>query len=167
MTAAMTPIIRDETERDLAAIRTVHRLAFGGEGEGSLVGALRISGDAVISLVAEWEERVVGHVLLSRLEAPMRALALAPVGVLPDDQRRGIGSALIRAALKRAKSEHWEAVFVVGEPAYYRRFGFCAEAARGYVCTYAGDFFMVRALGAAALPTTGGIDYPAPFRALE
>jgi putative acetyltransferase len=167
MKRAMRLIIRDEAERDLAAIRTVHRLAFGGESEGSLVDALRVSGDAAISLVAEREDRVVGHVLLSRLHAPMRALALAPVGVLPDHQRQGIGSALIRAALERAQGDHWEAVFVVGEPAYYRRFGFCAEAARGHVCTYAGDFFMVRALGAAALPTTGGIDYPAPFRALE
>jgi putative acetyltransferase len=162
----MTTIIRDETERDLAAIRTVHRLAFGGEGEGSLVDALRRSGEAVLSLVAEWESQIVGHVLLSRLEAPMRALALAPVGVLPEHQRRGIGSALIRTALERAQGEAWEAVFVVGEPAYYRRFGFGVEAARGYACTYAGDFFMVRALGTVALPTTGRIDHPAPFRAL-
>jgi putative acetyltransferase len=163
----MTLIIRDETKGDLAAIRTVHRLAFGGEGESRLVDALRSSGDAVLSLVAEREDRVVGHVLLSRLEAPMRALALAPVGVLPDHQRRGIGSALIRASLGRAQGEGWEAVFVVGEPAYYRRFGFGVEAARGYACTYAGDFFMIRALAHDPLPPTGRIEYRAAFGDLE
>jgi putative acetyltransferase len=163
----MALIIRDETERDFAAILSVHRLAFAGEGEGSLVDTLRQSGDAVISLVAEREDRIVGHILLSRLEAPMRALALAPIGVVPDHQGQGIGSALIRTALERAQSERWQAMFVVGEPAYYRRFGFSVEDARDYDCVYAGAFFMIRALVAGPLPSAGRVDYPAPFAALE
>jgi putative acetyltransferase len=164
---AMTVIIRDETGRDHEAVRRVHRLAFAGEAEVLLVDALRRSGDSAIALVAEQAERVVGHVLLSRLEAPMRALALAPVGVLPEHQGQGIGSALVRAALKRAQGEGWAAVFVLGEPAFYRRFGFSIEAARGYSCLYAGEFFMVRALVPDPLPTTGRIDYPPPFGELE
>lgn len=159
----MAAIIRDETKSDLAAIRTVHRLAFAGEGEARLVDALRRSGDAVLSLVAERENRVVGHVLLSRLEAPMRALALAPIGVLPDQQGRGFGSALIRAGLERARREGFDAVFVLGEPAFYRRFGFSVEDARDYESVYAGAFFMVRPLVAGSLPTAGRIDYPAAF----
>jgi putative acetyltransferase len=163
----MTVTIRDETGRDHEAIRTVHRLAFAGEAEVLLVDALRRLGDAVISMVAEQAGQVVGHVLLSRLEAPMRALALAPVGVLPEHQGRGIGSALIRAALERAQGEGWAAVFVVGEPAFYRRFGFSVEAAQDYVCPYAGEFFMIRALVPDPLPATGRIDYPPPFGDLE
>jgi putative acetyltransferase len=162
----MAVIIRDETISDVAAIRTVHRLAFAGEDEARLVDALRRSGDAVLSLVAERPDPIVGHVLLSRLEAPMRALALAPFGVLPDYQRRGIGSALIRAALERARSEGFDAVFVLGEPAYYRRFGFSVEDAQGYECVYAGAFFMIRVLAAGSVPTVGGIDYPAAFAGL-
>lgn len=162
----MAFIIRDETESDLAAIRTVHRLAFAGEDEARLVDALRRSGDTVLSLVAERQDRIIGHVVLSRLEAPMRALALAPVGVLPDYQRRGIGSALIRAALKRAQSDDFDAVFVLGEPAYYRRFGFSVEDAEGYECVYAGAFFMIRPLAAGMLPTVGLIDYPPAFAGL-
>ena len=163
----MAAIIRDESPSDREAVREVHRLAFGGEVEGRLVDAVRQSGDAAISLVAEQESRIVGHVLLSRLEAPMRALALAPLGVLPRYQGRGIGSALVRSALAWAQNDGWAAIFVVGEPAFYRRFVFSVEAARGFASPYAGEFFMVCALVPEALATTGRIDYPAPFADLE
>ena len=69
---------------DHAAVARLHRLAFEGDAEARLVDALRRSGAATVSLVAEAEGRVVGHVLLSRLEAPENALALAPLAVLPD-----------------------------------------------------------------------------------
>src|SRR3546814_20202077 len=85
--------IRDEAERDHGAVREVHRSAFPGEDEARLVDALRLTGDAVVSLVAERGKQIVGHALFSRLDAPMRALALAPVGVRPDRQGQGIGSA--------------------------------------------------------------------------
>lgn len=170
----MTVIIRDETGRDRDAVRAVHRLAFAGEDEGRLVDALRQAGDAVISLVAddgaengaEDGHRIVGHALFSRLDAPMRALALAPVGIRPDHQGRGAGSALVREGLDRAERAGWAAVFVLGEPAFYGRFGFDVDAARGYACAYAGDHFMVRALGPGRIPTSGRIAYPAPFAAL-
>src|SRR3546814_9680333 len=93
----------------------------------------------------------------------MRALALAPVGVRPDRQGQGIGSALIRNGIDRARNEGWNAVFVLGEPDYYRRFGFDADAARGYACAYAGECFMVQALGSTHIPRSGRIAYPAPF----
>ena len=93
----------------------------------------------------------------------MRALALAPVGVLPDHQGRGVGSALIHAALERARSKGFDAVFVLGEPAYYRRFGFSVEDARDYESVYAGAFFMIRPLVAGSLPTAGRIEYPPAF----
>lgn len=160
-------VVRDETAADHEAIRTLHRLAFAGEAEARLVDALRGSGNAAISLVADRHAHVLGHVLLSRLEAPMRMLALAPVAVLPEHQRRGIGAAMIRTALARAQGEGWQAVAVLGDPDYYVRFGFSAEDARAYACAYAGPYFMIRALVDDPLPRGGSIGYPAAFAALE
>lgn len=164
-------VVRDERLGDHAAVRELHRLAFGGDVEAGLVDALRHSDDAVISLVAERPEhlngRLSGHILFSRLEAPMRALALAPLAVLPEAQRQGIGSTLVRQGLARAKQEGWQAVFVLGEPAYYRRFGFSQDAARPYACPYNGDYFMMVRLGTDILPPAGTLIYAAPFRELE
>jgi putative acetyltransferase len=159
--------IRDETGADHAAVARVHRLAFGGDAEARLVEALRRSGAAAASLVAECGGgTIVGHVLLSRLVSPPGALALAPLAVLPDRQRRGVGSALVRAALARARAGGWAAAFVLGNPAFYGRFGFEAEAARGYASPYAGEHFMVAPLGAEPLPGVGAVVHPEPFAAL-
>ena len=160
--------IRDETEADHAAVARLHRLAFRSGAEARLVDALRRSGAAVVSLIAECGSggAVVGHVLLSRLEAPERALALAPLAVLPDHQRRGVGSALARAALARARQGGWAAVFVLGDPAFYGRFGFSAEAALGYASPYAGEHFQAAPLGPEPLPGVGAVVYPVPFAAL-
>ena len=87
--------------------------------------------------------RTVGHVLLSRMTAPVRALALAPLAVATDWQRRGIGTALVEAALERARAAGSQAVFVLGDPAYYRRFGFRADLAAGFASPYAGPHLMV------------------------
>ena len=134
-----------------------------------IVDDLNRSGDAVISLVAEHDSlvaehdtKVVGHVLFSRLGAPMRALTLSPLGVHPDVQRAGIGSALIRKGLERARQDQWQAVFVLGSPAYYGRFGFNAAAAEAYTSPYYGWPFMARFLDASA-PRTGRIDFPDAF----
>jgi putative acetyltransferase len=155
----------DETVADHAAVGRLHRLAFGGDAEARLVDALRRSGAAAVSLVAECGGGVVGHVLLSRLISPPDALALAPLAVLPDQQRRGVGSALVRAALARARERGWTAVFVLADPAYYGRFGFDADAARGYAGPYAGEHFKAAPLGPAPLPGAGVVIRPEPFAA--
>ena len=94
---------------------------------------------------------MVGHVLLSRLRSPAGALALAPVSVRPDRQGEGIGSALIRAALEQAAAAGCQAVFVLGEPEYYGRFGFLAESAEAFATPYPGPYFMALALEEGAL----------------
>jgi putative acetyltransferase len=109
--------------------------------------------------------RVIGHVLFSKLKAPMKALGLAPVAVHPSFQRQGIGLALIREGLALAKEEGWTCVFVLGDPAYYGRFGFRAESAKGYNSPYSGDHFM--AVPLADVPKTGEILYPEPFKLLD
>ena len=158
-------IIRSETSNDHDAIRDIHRLAFGRPDEAKLVDDLRQRGDAVISLVAERDNRVIGHVLFSKLKAPMKALGLAPVAVHPSFQKQGVGAALIREGLAQAKKEGWLCVFVLGDPAYYGRLGFRVESAKAYSSPYSGDHFM--ALPFNDVPNTGEIIYPEPFKLLD
>jgi putative acetyltransferase len=158
--------IREERPADYGEVAAIHRAAFGGDDEAVLVEALRKSGDAAISLVAASEGRCVGHVLFSRLDAPVRSLALAPLAVRREWQREGIGSALVEAGLAHARKDGFQAVFVVGSAAYYERFGFSVDAARGFSSPYAGEHFMMTWLGS-ALVGRGSIRYARAFDALR
>ncbi len=164
--------IREEQDGDAAGIRDVHRAAFGGTAEAVLVDRLRDARLVLVSLVAVEHGRIVGHVLFSELPVEgaartVRAASLAPVAVLPDCQRRGIGSALIREGLAACAARGCEAVIVVGEPAYYERFGFSARRAHHLASPYAGEFCMALALTPGALDCGAGkILYSAPFHDL-
>jgi putative acetyltransferase len=134
----MSPIvIRDERPADHASVYDLQAAAFGQRGEADLVVALRRDAEPQLSLVAERAGRVIGHVFVAPVqigrgpEAPEFG-GLAPIGVWPEFQRSGAGSALIRAGLARCPALGWHAVFLVGNPAYYRRFGFEQVAARGF-----------------------------------
>ena len=162
----MTVTIRAEDPADIPAIRDVVVAAFGRDMEAELVDRLRGDGDGVISLVAVEGGRIVGHVLFSRMSAPFRALGLAPVSVAPDRQRSGIGSGLIRAGLARSARDGWQAVFVLGEPAFYRRFGFDPDLAKGFSSPYAGPYLMALALDGRLPVTKGEIEYAAAFAGL-
>jgi putative acetyltransferase len=121
--------IRPAQQTDHAMVLAVHREAFRREGEAALVDRLEREGVDRISLVAEVGSRVVGHVLFSeaRLALDSQDLvigALGPVGVLRDHQRHGIAAALIRRGLELSWERGWPAVIVLGDPAYYERFGF-------------------------------------------
>ena len=140
--------------------------AFPKPAEADLVDQLPADGDSIISLIAVDDDLVVGHILFSKLNAPFRALALAPVSVLPDRQNAGIGSRLIRAGLERAVRDGWQGVFVLGEPEYYGRFGFDAEAAKGFASPYAGPYFMALALTGELSATMGTIEHAPAFAAL-
>jgi predicted N-acetyltransferase YhbS len=158
-------IIRSETINDHDAIREIHRLAFGRPAEAKLVDDLRQSRDAAISLVAERDSQIIGHVLFSKLKAPMKAVGLAPVAVHPSFQKQGVGSALVREGLAQAKEDGWMCGFVLGDPAYYGRFGFRVENARGYSSPYSGGHLMAVLFG--DVPKTGEIVYPEPFKLLD
>lgn len=158
--------LRDEDTTDSETVFHVVAEAFGRDDEARLVERLR-GGDAVVSLVAADEGGVVGHVMLSQMDAPFRALALAPLSVLPRHERRGIGAELVRAAIERAKALGWDAIFVLGDPKYYGRFGFRADLAAGFASLYAGPHLMVLPLGEALPKTTGAIDYAAAFADLD
>ncbi|MDQ3695792.1 MAG: N-acetyltransferase [Chloroflexota bacterium] len=159
--------IRDETPADFTAIRAVVNAAFPGPAEARLVDRLRADGDAVYSLVAVEDVAVVGHVMFSRMTAPVRALGLGPLAVAPGRQRTGIGRRLVHSGLARARDDGWEAVFVLGDPAYYQRFGFTATFAAGFTSPYAGPHLMGLALGDDPLATTTGrIAYALAFSAV-
>lgn len=159
--------ITSETSGFEGAIRALLLAAFPTAVEADLVARLRHDGDIVIEMAAGEGERVIGYVAFSRMSAPMKAVGLGPVAVLPARQRRGIGSALIREGLARAQAQGLEAAFVLGEPAYYRRFGFDAEAASGFASPYAGPYFMALALADGGLAVRSGrVDYAPAFSGL-
>mgnify|MGYP001248641355 CR=1 FL=1 len=160
-------IVRAEAPDDAAEIRRVTEAAFGGAREADLVEALRAGGHMALSLLALDASEVIGHALFSPLVSPASALALAPVSVAPDRQREGIGSRLIRFGLEMMREDGWEAVFVLGDPAYYGRFGFRREMAAPFETAYPREYFMALELRPGVLAGMGGaVVYPAPFLAL-
>jgi putative acetyltransferase len=161
--------IRTETGADLAAVGEVNHLAFGREAEARLVDELRDGGYARLSLVAEEAGQLVGHVMFS--EAVIRtdggevgALALGPLGVIPERQGRGVGSALVREGLDRCVREGHRIVVLLGHPGYYPRFGFSAERAGNLSSPYSGDAFMALELAPGALSrVVGEFEFAPPF----
>jgi len=150
-------MIRYARPQDHAAIAAVVTAAFGGSDEARLVAQLRAEGDAIFELVAEQTGEVAGHVLFSRLWADRADLyaALAPLAVRPDRQRMGVGGQLVRASLEAAAEFGVVGVLIVGDPAYYGRFGFSRAAAAQVACPYSD----LPALQALAL-TPGSFDAP-------
>jgi putative acetyltransferase len=155
-------IVRLETTGDVVAIRAVEEAAFLQSAEAQLVEDLRDAGDSVFSLVAVEGETVIGHAMFSRLKAPFPALALAPVAVRPERQRTGVGSRLIREGIARSEAAGWQGIFVLGDPAFYRRFGFDVGKASGFISPYAGPHWMALPLGRNELPTSTGSILHAP-----
>ena len=155
-------IVQLETPGDVAAIRAVEEAAFLQSAEAKLVEDLRDAGDSVFSLIAVEGETVTGHAMFSRLQAPFPALALGPVAVLPDRQRMGVGSRLIREGIARSEAAGWTGIFVLGDPAFYRRFGFDAGKASGFISPYAGPHLMALPIGRSELPTNAGSIQHAP-----
>jgi putative acetyltransferase len=149
---------------DMPKIPALVEAAFGRHDEAVLVEALRRDNLIALEFVATILDTHVGHLVLSRLNAPPGALALAPLSVHPDHQRRGVGSALVRAAADRAEEDGWSAIFVLGDPAYYAKFGFSVSEASGFETPYAREYTAALVLDPAAFGTLSReIDYPEAF----
>jgi putative acetyltransferase len=134
-------LIRQEQPADFDTVSTLLQKSFGGEAEARLVDRLRASGKIFSALVAEEKQRILGHVVISAIAVDgeggeVEALALAPIAVEPAFQRLGIGSALVGAALERCRLARRARVIVVGDPAYYARFGFVPATKFGLKCPF-------------------------------
>ena len=165
-------LIRPATPAQSAAIRAVERAAFGRDDEAGLVDRLRADGDIVAELVATTgKDVVVGHVVFSHLPVwsadgqVVHAAALAPLAVLPQHRRAGIGSALVRLGLEACAKQGLSGAVVLGDPRFYARFGFSGALARHLRSPYAGDAFMALEFSPGAL-REGEARYPRAFASL-
>ena len=132
--------IRPETEKDKTAIQGINQSAFETCAEATLVDTLREQCHPVISLIAEEDREVVGHIMFSPVtlngSSDLKIMGLAPMAVLPKYQQKGIGSALVQTGLDGCKKLGFGAVVVLGHPKYYPKFGFIPAARFGIDCEY-------------------------------
>ncbi len=168
---ATSPVlVRVAAADDAAAVRSVHEAAFPTPAEARLVEALAAGPAALpaFSLVAVDHDAVVGHLLASRLRVgDGDALALAPLAVVPSHQRVGVGTALVEAFLGAASLAGERLVVVLGDPAFYGRFGFTPARDLGVSTPYGdGDEVQALALPGAGDPPRGRATYPEEFAAL-
>jgi predicted N-acetyltransferase YhbS len=160
-------MVRTARPADAPAVAALLAEAFGGDAEARLAVALRQHGDAVIELVATAPDGILlGHVLFSPVRVgSTAALALAPLAVASAVRRRGLGAMLVRQglALARARPEGW--CLVLGDPAYYARFGFLARATAAVTgVPWAGDpAFQALRLKADAQALAGPARYACAF----
>jgi HAD superfamily hydrolase (TIGR01509 family) len=157
-----TLLIRPETLYDLPAIRLVEEAAFSRSAEATLVDLVRDRGKSTLSLIADQDGHLLGHILFTPITfAPprpdIRGLSIGPVAVLPDYHRTGIGSRLMRAGLEHVRRLGYAFVVLLGSPAWYSRFGFKPGRAFGLGSDYGdGDEFQALELFPGALADIGG-----------
>ncbi len=131
-------IIRHEVPKDYLAVHHVNETAFETAAEADLVDILRKEAQPLISLVAEQDSGIVGHILFSPVRLSghddLKIMGLAPMAVSPEWQVKGIGSALVRAGLENCKALGYGAVVVLGHTWFYPRFGFIPSVRFGITC---------------------------------
>jgi putative acetyltransferase len=163
--------IRSETPQNVEAVRRVNIAAFERENEANLVDRLRFVA-STFSWVALEDEQVIGHIFLSPVSIEgncpenLLILGLAPLAVLPDYQRQGIGSELVKHSLRECAQLGYHAVVVLGHPTYYPRFGFVRAITKGLRCEYTvpDEAFMVLELTSRALKgCQGTVKYRSEF----
>lgn len=171
----MTIAIRPATGGDVAAIDALLRRSFPAADEAMLVQRLCIDGDMVLTLVADDEDsgELAGMVAFSRMRVDaggreIPGVALAPIAVAASYRRQGVAEALIQAGLNHLGDAGAAVCFVLGDPAFYGRFGFTAAHADGFESPYAGDYFLAKPLRAQTLgcATRGRAEHAAAFALL-
>ena len=156
--------IRLEQESDRQQIRTINTSAFDTSAEANLVDILRRSDVPLISLVAEENGQLIGHILFSPVslqgQTPATAIAgLGPMAVLPNWQGQGVGSRLVSAGLKYCAEAGYDVVVVLGHPDYYPRFGFVPASRFNIKSEYEvpDEVFMLKELKPSALTGIEGV----------
>jgi putative acetyltransferase len=163
-------IIRPESPADIAAIHTVTIAAFkdhphSEQTEQLIINRLRVAGMLHLSLVAELQGEVVGHAAFSRVELSDGSrdwFGLGPISVLPSHQGQGIGGALIRRGLDRLREQAAAGCVVMGDPDFYRKFGFRNDP-RFVLKDCAPQYFLAQPLSSAG--GSGMVTYNAAFYA--
>jgi putative acetyltransferase len=162
--------IRLEEPADWAHVYPVYAAAFGQLAEADLVQRLHSDGDLILSLSA-FDRDPVGHIAFSKLgfgETPgVRGCALAPLAVVPDHQKKGIGSALVREGLHRMAQAGLDLVVVLGDPAFYGRFGFTSALAGNLKTPYDGPYIQALALSEKGAEARGSVSYARAFAELK
>ena len=167
--------IRTEKPEDLEAVRQVNIAAFGRENEANLVDRLRGIA-ATFSFVAVQSDRIVGHLFFSpvavagKCSSNLSILGLAPVAVLAEYQRQGVGTLLIQQGLEECRRSRFQAVVVLGDPDFYSRFGFVPASSKSLKCEYdvPDEAFMVLELESGALQDCSGtVKYRSEFSLCE
>ena len=133
--------IREENSPDIEGVYRLNSKAFETNQEADLVNRLRNNCDHFISLVAERKGHIIGHILFTPVEltgdsSELNLMGLAPMAVLPEHQNTGIGSKLVEEGLKCCKLKNIDAVFVLGHPGYYPKFGFIPASEYGIKSEY-------------------------------
>jgi putative acetyltransferase len=162
-------VIRPAEARDRNEISALEEAAFGQDGEAKLVDALVADGDVVLELVATHEAEIVGHILFSRLKVEtgngvVDAIALAPLAVQPQRQKSKVGTALIENGHHLLQEAGETLSVVLGDPAYYGRFGYSHDRAAAFESDYQCDALQALAWGDA--PTSGRLVYAKAFSGL-
>lgn len=164
--------VRQENPEDIRAIDVVHLSAFEGDDEVGLIGSLRSSSGYVseLSLVAEFNGRIVGHVMLTKVRLLQGSksqdiLALAPMAVVPSQSHRGIGSELVQAGIEQARKLGYKAIAVVGHPEFYQRFGFDKASKWGLETnlSVSNELLTAYELKEGTLKEGGNVIYPSLF----
>jgi putative acetyltransferase len=157
-------LIRNEMPEDTQKIRQINIKAFDTDAEADLVDALRNSSIPLISLVAEKDGELVGHILFSPVtldnnNPPIAIAALAPMAVIPEYQKKDIGSKLVIEGLKCCQESGYAAVVVLGHSWFYVRFGFVPSVNYGIKSEYdvPDEVFMIKELKDGALKGHSGI----------
>ena len=156
--------IRRETPKDIDSIRYVNEQAFGQKEEAEIIDKLRKRDVVTLSLVAVQADQIVGHILFSPVSveseySSFEAITLAPMAVLPEYQRKGIGSQLVRVGLEECLRLGHEIMVVLGHPDYYPRFGFVPASTYSIKCKYdvPDEVFMALELRQGALSGRSGV----------
>ncbi len=166
--------VRHEMPQDISAIRRVTEMAFNGKTEADIVDALRENGHSVLSLVAIQDENVIGHAIFSPVKIVsdtegFDAISLGPMAVLPDLQRQGVGSELVRRGLSELRQKDLGVCVVLGHAEFYTRFGFLPARQFNIRCKYdvPDEAFMVTELRKGALAKIRGtVEYSSEFDAV-
>lgn len=172
----MNILIRKEEEKDYKNIYEVNKLAFGQENESKLVEKIRKSNNFIpdLSLVADINNRIVGHILFSKIKiigsSIFETIALAPMAVIPEFQRQGVGSELINRGMEKAKELGFNSIIVLGHKDYYPKFGFKRASEWNIKCSFEvpDEVFMAIELTDGALEgKAGNVKYPDEFIDVE